>query len=189
MTKAGPLGRGATYKDLCEVPDHLVAEILEGDLWVSPHPAPRHQHTAAMLTAEIVPPFQHGNGGPGGWWLMYEPEIHLNDDVLVPDLAGWRRDRLSKIGDKAHMTQAPQWVCEILSPSTEKIDRNQKLRIYAREGVCHVWLVHPIKRTLEVLRLADGRFVGLTTLKDDAVAQAEPFDAVPFPLTRIWPQL
>lgn len=85
------------------------------------------------------------------------------------------------------MTQAPQWVCEILSPSTEKIDRNQKLRIYAREGVSHVWLVHPIKRTLEVLRLADGRFAGLTTLKDDAVAQAEPFDAVPFPLTRIWP--
>lgn len=189
MSNAGPLGRAASYKDLCDVPDHLIAEILEGDLWVSPRPAMRHSHAAATLSAELIPPFQHGRGGPGGWWLLYEPEVHLTDDVLVPDLAGWRRDRLEKIGNPAYMTQPPQWVCEILSPSTAKIDRNQKLRIYARERVSHVWLIDPIARTLEVLRLVDGRWVGVTTLKDDAVVQAEPFDAVPFPLTRIWPEL
>lgn len=189
MSKPGPLGRAATYKDLCEVPDHLIAELLEGDLWASPRPAMRHQHVATMLTIELGPPFQHGRGGPGGWWLLYEPEIHLTDDVVVPDLAGWRLDRLKKIRNQAYMTQPPHWVCEILSPATETIDRRQKLKIYAREGVEHVWLMDPVKRTLEVLRLAEGRWLTVTTLADHAIAQAEPFDAVPFPLSRIWPDL
>ena len=189
MTKAGPLGRAATYKDLCDVPDHLIAEILDGDLWVSPRPALPHSHVAMMLSGEIGPPFNQGRGGPGGWWILYEPEVHLKDDVVVPDFAGWKRERLAKPKNQAHMTQPPDWVCEILSPSTKHLDRKLKLKIYAREGVCHVWLLDPIKRTLEVLRLADGTWVPLVTLKDDAVAQVEPFDAVAFPLTRIWPEL
>jgi len=186
MGKSEPFGRAATYKDLCQVPDHLIAEILEGDLWVSPRPAMRHSHAAAMLSAEIMGPFGQGRGGPGGWWILYEPEVHLRDDVVVPDFAAWRRDRLKKPASEAYMTQRPDWVCEILSPSTQHIDRKLKLKIYAREGVSHLWLVDPTARTLEVLRLDDGTWTPLATLTDDAVAEAEPFDAVPFPLTRIW---
>lgn len=189
MSKTGPFGRAATYKDLTQVPDHLIAELLDGDLWVSPRPAMRHQHVATMLTIELGPPFQHGKGGPGGWWLLYEPEVHLSDDVLVPDLAAWRLERLEKIRNEAYMTQAPHWVCEIVSPSTQTLDRGQKLRVYAREGVEHVWLIDPVKRTLEVLRLDAGRFVVVAMLSKDASAQAEPFDAVSFPLTRLWPAI
>lgn len=189
MTKAGLLGRAATYKDLFEVPDHLIAEILEGDLWVSPHPAPRHSHTAVMLTVALVPPFQQGNGGPGGWQFLYEPELHLAGDVLVPDLAGWRCQRQVKLMERAHITAAPDWVCEIISKSTEKIDRGLKQRCYARHGVRYVWFADPVKQTLEVMKLAAGTWVRLLALKADAVAAAEPFEAVPFPLTQIWPEL
>ena len=170
------------------VPGDMIAEILDGDLWATPRPAPRHSHAAAMLTAELGPPFGQGRGGPGGWWLLFEPEIHREDDVLVPDLAGWRRERLDKELERAFITLSPDWVCEILSPSTERIDRETKLRIYAREGVSHVWLVDPVARTLEAMRLVNGRWAALPTLRDDDLAQVEPFDTVPFPLTRIWIQ-
>jgi Uma2 family endonuclease len=186
--KAEPLGRAATYRDLCEVPDHLVAEILNGDLWVSPHPAPRHSHVQSTLIAELLPPFQHGRGGPGGWRLLVEAELHLAGDVLVPDLAGWLASRASTLMDKPHISIRPDWVCEILSRSTEKIDRGLKMQIYAREKVGHLWFADPRRRTLEVFKLVAGVWVPLQLLNDDAVAAAEPFDAVPFPLSRIWPE-
>lgn len=169
------------------MPEHLVAEILEGDLWVSPRPAPRHSHVAAMLTAELVPPFQHGRGGPGGWHFLYEPELHLGGDVLVPDLAGWRSDRQLTFMERAHITQAPDWACEILSKSTEQIDRGLKQRIYGRQDVGYLWYIDPIAQTLEVLRLAAGTWLPIVTLKDNAIAVVEPFDRVEIPLTRIWP--
>lgn len=185
--KAGILGRAATYKDLCDVPDNLVAEILAGDLWVSPRPAPRHSHAAVRLTVELVPPFQDGRGGPGGWHLLFEPELHLHGDVLVPDLAGWCKDRAKTLMERAHIITTPDWVCEIVSPSTEDLDRGIKVGIYAREGVRYIWLVDPVKQTLEVLKLAAGVYVPILALAGDALAAAEPFDAVPFPLKRIWP--
>lgn len=184
--KTEPLGRAATYKDLCQVPDHLIAEILEGDLWASPRPGMRHSHAAAMLSAEIMGPFGQGRGGPGGWWILFEPEVHLRDDVVVPDVAAWRRDGLKKPVTEAYMTQPPDWVCEIVSPSTEHVDRKLKLKIYAREGVGYLWLIDPIARALEVLRLDHRTWVPVATLHDDAVAEVEPFAAVRFPLTRIW---
>lgn len=183
----GLLSRGATYQNLCEVPDHLIAEILGGDLWASPRPAPRHSHVAMMLTAQLVPPFQHGDGGPGGWRLLYEPELHLKGDVLVPDLAGWRAPRAHGLMDLAHVVEPPDWVCEILSASTENIDRALKPGIYAREGVRFMWLVDPVEHRLEVFKLADRTYVSILSRQDDEIATAEPFDAVPFPLTRLWP--
>jgi hypothetical protein len=186
--KAAILGRGATYQDLREVPDHLIAEILDGDLWVSPHPAPRHQHVAMMLSIELGPPFQHGEGGPGGWNLLFEPELHLGHDVLVPDLAGWRKERTLKLMERAHITDSPDWVCEIISKSTEKIDRGLKQRIYARHGVRYLWFADPIKRTLEVFKLAADVWVPILTADNEAIANAQPFDAVPFRLSRIWPE-
>ena len=187
-SEAAILGRKATYKDLREVPEHLIAEILEGDLWVSPHPLPRHSHAMTMLVAALVPPFQHGNGGPGGWQLLAEIEVHLHGDVLVPDLAGWRSNRDPELMERPRVTAAPDWVCEILSKSTEKIDRGLKMQIYARENVGHLWFVDPRKRTLEIFKLVAGVWVPIRSLKDDAVVAAEPFDAVPFPLARLWPE-
>lgn len=186
--EAAILGRGATYEDLCEVPDHLIAEILDGDLWVSPHPMPRHSHAMTMLAVALVPPFQHGNGGPGGWQLLVEVEVHFGGDVLVPDLAGWRSDRDLKVMERSLVTDAPDWVCEILSKSTEKIDRGLKMQIYAREKVGHLWFVDPRTRTLEAFKLIAGVWVPIRLLRDNAIVAAEPFDAVPFPLARLWPE-
>jgi Uma2 family endonuclease len=184
---ATPLKRAATYDDLCRVPDHLVAEILDGDLFASPRPAIRHAHAASTLGAEIGGPFHQGRGGPGGWWILDEPELHLHDDVVVPDLAGWRRARLPVLPDAAFISLAPDWVCEVLSPSTASLDRLRKLRIYAREGVAHTWLLDPILRTLEILGLENGRWTIVSTVGGQEVVHAEPFEILPLELARLWP--
>lgn len=119
------------------MPDTQVAEILAGELHTSPRPTPRHAVASSGLGADLSGPFDRGRGGPGGWWILDEPEIHVGDDVVVPDLAGWRRTRLPEM-PAAFFTLAPDWVCKTLSPSTEHIDRGTKLAIYAREGVAHL---------------------------------------------------
>src|SRR5687768_370509 len=130
--------RRATYEDLVQVPDHQVAEILDGELIVTPRPALRHAGASSMLGGHLVGPFQVGRGGPGGWWILDEPELHLADDIVVPDLAGWRHEHLPVVPDAAYLTLAPDWVCEVISPATERMDRSRKMRIYAREGVTHL---------------------------------------------------
>ena len=157
MSRPGLTKRRATYEDLMEVSDLKVAEILEGELYASPRPAVPHALATSVLGIEIGGPFQQGRGGPGGWWILDEPELHLSQDVVVPDLAGWRRERMAALPDAPAIALAPDWVCEVLSPSTEAIDRVPKLRIYAREGVGHVWLINPVTRTLEALRLETAR--------------------------------
>jgi Uma2 family endonuclease len=179
--------RRATYEDLCEVPDHKVAEILDGELIVTPRPALRHARASSALGGHLWAPFEGGRGGPGGWRILDEPELHLTDDIVVPDLAGWRRERLAVVPDAAYMTLAPDWVCEVLSPTTERIDRSRKMRVYAREGVLHMWLLDPIVRTLEVLRLEGARWVVLTTHSDTDVVRVEPFEATEIDLTTLWP--
>ena len=170
-----------------KVPDHLVAEIVDGELHTSPRPAPLHSVAASELGAELGPPFSRGRGGPGGWWILDEPELHLGKDILVPDLAGWRRNRLPVISDKTpYFVLAPDWICEVLSPSTYRLDRIKKLRIYGREGVKHAWLLHPGERTLEVLRLESGRWAIVATHADDAVVRAEPFEVLAIDLLPLW---
>lgn len=181
--------RPATYEDLLQVPDHLVAEILDGELVTTPRPALPHAQTYAALVAELHGPFSQGRGGPGGWWILAEPELHLQRDVVVPDLAGWRRETLPTIPDAAYITVPPDWVCEILSPSTEQIDRLRKLRIYGREGMNGIWLVNPIQRTLEIYTLLYGHWTLAATHGGEDTVRAEPFDAVPLELPRIWPQV
>ena len=183
-----PLKKNATYADLCEVPENFVAEILGGDLYAFPRPASRHSFAASVLGAELMGPFHRGNNGPGGWWLLDEPELHFDADVLVPDIAGWRRERMPTFPDTAYIAVAPDWVCEVLSPSTEKIDRSKKLAIYAREGVRHVWLVDPLLRTLEVLRLESQRWSLVAAHEGGASVRAEPFDAIELPLAALWPE-
>jgi Uma2 family endonuclease len=186
MSRPASVRRPAVYEDLIAVPEHLVAEIVDGDLHTSPRPSPRHALASSGLTADLLGPFDRGRGGPGGWWILAEPELHLSDDVVVPDLAGWRRARLPAMPAEAFVTVAPDWVCETLSPATERLDRGQKLAIYAREGVAHLWLLNPIAETLEAYRLEQGRWLLLVTHSGDAAARIEPFDAIEIELWHLW---
>lgn len=176
----------ATYEDLLEVPDILVAEIIDGELHVTPRPAPKHADAGSGLGGALRGPFDRGRGGPGGWRILFEPELHLKADVLVPDLAGWRRTRLPVLPDEAFFSIAPDWACEVLSPSTAALDRVKKLAVYAREGVSHVWLVDPVAHTLEVLRLEGGRWTILSAGSGLAVLRAEPFEAIELDLSLLW---
>lgn len=175
----------ATYEDVLNAPEHKVAEILDGELFLSPRPAFRHSAASSRLGV-ILGTFDESQGGRGGWWILDEPELHLGENVVVPDLAGWRRERLPSIPDVASYSLAPDWVCEVLSPSTERIDRGRKLRIYADASVAHAWFVNPVERTLEVLRLRDGAWTIVTVCTGSDPVRVEPFDAIELPLGRLW---
>jgi Uma2 family endonuclease len=181
-----PAKRRATYEDLLAVPKHLVAEIIHGALVTQPRPASRHARAASRLGAELDGPFDRAKGGPGGWLLLDEPELHLHGDILVPDLAGWRRERMPELPDAAAFELAPDWACEVLSPSTAATDRAEKMPIYARERVGHVWLVDPIAQTLEALRLDGTRWILLGTWRDDARVRVEPFETFELELDGLW---
>jgi Uma2 family endonuclease len=181
-----PARRRATYEDLLAVPKHLVAEILHGVLVTQPRPAAKHARASSVLGVELGGPFDRGKGGPGGWVLLDEPELHLHGDILVPDLVGWRRERMPEIPDAAAFELAPDWVCEVLSPSTAATDRAEKMPIYARERVPHLWLVDPIARTLEGLRLDGARWTLLGTWRDGAKVRVEPFETFELELAGLW---
>jgi len=180
----------ATYEDLMAVPEHLVAEIVDGELFTSPRPKLPHAQSSSQLLADLLGAFGGPPGGaeshPGGWWILFEPELHFAEDVVVPDLAGWRRARLPALPDVVGISLAPDWLCEVLSPSTGQLDRVRKLPLYAREGVPNVWLVDPGDRTLEVCRLEAGRWIVAGAYGDRDVVRAEPFDAVELDLSRWW---
>jgi Uma2 family endonuclease len=183
---ASTVKRRATYDDLLQVPPHRVAEIVEGQLYVSPRPASRHALASSALGSELGPPFHRGRGGPGGWWIIDEPELHFGDDVVVPDLAGWRRERLPEFPDTPAFSLAPDWACDVVSPSTERLDRAKKMPVYAAAGVPHLWLVNPTARTIEVYRLADSRWLLLATHEGAQRVRAEPFEAVELELAPLW---
>jgi len=193
---SGPMSvakRRATYEDLMQVPDTKIAEIIDGELIVSPRPASPHAATAGAVFTDLAG-FGGGArnpGGPGGWWIVFEPELHSGDDVLVPDLAAWRHERMPRIPNVAAFTLAPDWICEVISPSTGRVDRSRKTRIYAREGVGHLWLVDPLLRTLEVYRLDGGagderRWVVVGTHGGDERVRPEPFADAEIALERWW---
>jgi len=186
MPRVPPFDRPATYDDLAQLPDNLVAEIVAGELHATPRPAAPHAIASSVLGGWLVPPFHEGRGGPGGWWILDAPELHLGGDVLVPDLAGWRRSRMPRRPETAYFALAPDWVCEILSPSTSQLDRVQKLAIYARERVPFAWLIDPLARTLEVLRLENGRWTILATHAGAEQVRAEPFDEIDLDLSALW---
>ena len=177
----------ATYQDVLDAPPHRVAEVVDGVLHTSPRPAMPHARARSALGVKLGGPFDYDAGGPGGWWIVFEPELHLGEDILVPDLAGWRRERMPAFPVGAYCTLAPDWVCEVLSASTRKLDLDGKRPVYAREGVGHLWLVDPTARTLEAFELRDGEWVRIATVKDDAPVRIRPFEAVTFSLNDLWP--
>lgn len=176
----------ATYEDILALPPHVTGQIVDGELHVSPRPANPHATAASTLGMDIGSAFQRGRGGPGGWWIFHEPELHFGLDVTVPDLAGWRRSRLPAIPPTAYFTLAPDWICEVLSPSTASFDRVKKMRVYAREGVGHAWLVDPEARTLEVYRLGAGQWTLLAAHEETETVRAEPFEEIEIALPDLW---
>ena len=184
---ADPAKRSATYADLAAVPPNLVAEILDGELVTPPRPAPAHVTGDTALIIELGGPFQKGRGGPGGWIFLGKPEIHLGPHVVVPDVAAWRRERMPHMPRTAYYEIAPDFVCEVISRSTEADDRGRNRRIYATYEVPHLWYLDPVARLLEVFRLRDKQWVLFDTFEDGDAVKAPPFDAVPFLLADLWP--
>ncbi|MFO1141628.1 MAG: Uma2 family endonuclease [Amaricoccus sp.] len=182
-----PARSPATYQDVLDAPEGMVAELVEGVLHLQPRPASRHALAISSLVDELVGPFQKRRGGPGGWWIVAEPELHLGSDVLVPDLAGWRRERMAAYPDAPWFDLAPDWACEVLSPGTRRFDLDVKRRIYAESGIGHLWLVDPKPRTLEALAREGGSWVLVAALKGGEEARVPPFEAISFPLAALWP--
>lgn len=178
------LERPATYADLLKVPEHLVAEIVEGELFTSPRPAPRHSYAGGALHGELRSRF--GRGGGAEWLLLIEPELHLGDDVLVPDVAGWRVSRMPEFPQTASIDLAPDWICEVLSPSTARLDRLRKLPRYAHHGVARVWIVDPIIKGVEIFQLNAGHYTLIDALEGNEVVHAEPFAAFELDLSLLW---
>lgn len=176
----------ATYPDVENLPPNLVGEIVDGDLYASARPAAPHTGTTAVLGMCLGNPFHRGRGGPGGWWIVDEPELAIESDIVVPDLAGWRRERMPVFPKEAQFTLVPDWICEVVSPATARLDRALKVPRYARWGVGHLWLVDPLLRTLEVYRNLEGRWLHLGVWSDDDECGAEPFEAAPFRLGELW---
>lgn len=185
--QATKIGRAATYQDVLDAPPDMIAEIASGRLYLHPRPALRHARACLKLGARLDDPFENGIGGPGGWYFAIEPELHLGADVLVPDLAGWRRERMGAFPDAPATDLAPDWVCELLSPATRRFDLTVKRELYGARGVGHLWLIDPGARTLEAFELRDGAWMLIAALQEAAEVRVASFDAIGFPLAALWP--
>lgn len=184
---ADPAPKRASYEDLFDLADNIVGQIIDGELHTHPRPAPIHAQAASTLGEELGPPFKRGRGGPGGWIILFEPELHLGSDILVPDLAGWRRKNMPELPvDKAYFELAPDWVCEVLSPNTAHLDRGPKRQVYQAHGVRHIWFVDPEAKTLEVLELDERGYRLVEVYSGEAKIRAIPFDAIELELGLLW---
>lgn len=179
----------ATYADLLRLPDDVRAEILAGEVVTAPAPLPRHSRVQRSLSRFVGGPFDDddGRGGPGGWWILLEVDVALGPhDVVRPAVAGWRRERLPSPGDVRPIEVSPDWVCEVLSPSTTVRDRTLKRDLYAGAGVGHYWIVDADARTLEAFALDGGRWVLVGNHDDGATARIPPFEAVELEIGRLF---
>ena len=168
------------YAALEALPHDLTGEIVDGQLHATPRPGPQHVRAASVLVMDIGPPFHRGRGGPGGWQIIAEPEVHFirKIELTVPNIAGWRRERLPSMPKTAFFEIVPDWICEIASPSTGRYDRHTKLPAYERHGVPIVWLLHPVQRWLEVHVLEDGGYACSGRIEGDAPIRQPPFEVV-----------
>ncbi len=190
MSELEPAKEKASYEDLYTLPENMTGEIVDGELTASPRPSPEHANVAFALSAEIGPPYRFGRGGPGGWIILFEPEIEFSkNDILVPSFAGWRRERFPGWPQVNWLSVAPDWICEILSPSTARNDRITKMNIYARHEVRYFWLIDPRDRTLEAFILESGRWVKMAGFSDYDKVRVEPFEEIEIDLSNFWAEL
>jgi Uma2 family endonuclease len=185
-TMAARVREHATYEDLLRLPDNMVGELIGGELFASPRPTGPHTNASSALGFALGPTFQWGQGGPGGWWIFDEPELHLGRNVLVPDLAGWRRERMPEYPKSHIFSIVPDWICEVTSPSSGRLDRLKKMPVYARGDVEYAWIVDPEQQTIEAFQRDGDRWTLLNTYGEDAIVRIEPFDAIEINLTLIW---
>ncbi len=176
----------AVYDDLYTIPDTMIGQIIGGELFAMPRPSPRHAQAASILGIRIGGPFYLGEGGPGGWLILDEPEIQLDSHTFVPDIAGWKKERLGKIPETNWISVVPDWICEVLSPGTARIDKKKKMPIYAQFGVPYLWLVDPLEKTLEIFRLDNGNWLVAAVYSEDDIVRAEPFQAIEINLSSLW---
>lgn len=176
----------ASYQDLLQLPENIIGEIINGRLETQPRPSPKHALASSSLGDELTSPFQKSKGGPGGWWIIDEPELHLGNDIFVPDIAGWQKEKMPVLPATAWFEAVPDWICEILSPSTAKIDRIEKMPLYAEYGVQYLWLIDPNLRTLEVYELRQGQWLLLGSCDNDSDVCFKPFHAISFSLGNLW---
>lgn len=174
------------YSDLCNLPENVVGQILNGELIVSPRPGPKHSRASTKLGGKLGEPFDSGKGGPGGWWLFDEPEVHIEGHAFVPDLAGWKKENLPSLPETAHFSLSPDWVCEVVSPSSSRHDRVTKMNLYAQFKIPFYWLIDPALKTLEVFELSSSRWVLNSSYQGDDKVSAQPFDAIEFDLGDLW---
>lgn len=189
MSDALKQKRKATYENILRLPDNVVGEIINGELFVSPRPSGPNIYAASSLCEELMGPFSKGkSGGPGGWWILVEPEIEFKKDTqhFVPDLAGWRKNRMAKPPESHIFKMAPDWVCEVLSPSNIRADKTEKAPQYASFGVKHLWFINPRDKTLDILRLETGKWVLLFSYSGADKVRAEPFQEWEFDLGSLW---
>ena len=181
-----PPPRPATRAELDELPDDVEGEIIKGRLHVMPKPRPRHVNIAGLIGMLVGPPFQLGVNGPGGWWILVEPGIELPEAAEIgPDVAGWRRERLPELPENP-ISVVPDWVCEVLSPTTRRHDMSVKRPFYAKVGVRWMWIVDPEPQLLTVSRLYDGRWSEMATFAGEVRVRAEPFEGVELDLSTWW---
>ena len=181
--------RPATSADIEALPPDVIGEIINGALFTQPRPSVQHSFSATSLTDEVVGPFQKGRGGPGGWTFLTEPELILGPHTLVPDLVGWRKDRMPRVPRTKRVENiCPNWVCELLSDATEKRDRGEKRVIYAAYGVDHLWLVDPRVCSVEVFQRQDRQWLAIGYYTDSDKVAAPPFEAITMDLSVMWPE-
>lgn len=181
-----PAKKISTYDDLYRLPDNMIGEIIDGEIIASPRPSRRHGYTASTIGDEIGPAYRLGRGGPGGWIIIDEPEIAFGENILVPDLAGWKKERFPVEEEHNWISVVPDWVCEIVSPSSAGIDRVTKMGIYARHRVPHYWIIDPIGKTLEVLENNNMQWSIIGSYAGDDKVQADPFPAIVIDLGSLW---
>ncbi len=182
-----PAKKKATYDDLYGIPENMTGEIINGQLIATPRPSKEHALASSYLGAEVIPPYCHGRGGgPGGWVILDEPEIKFGENILVPDMAGWRKERFPASKETNWISVAPDWICEVLSPGTLRLDRVKKMAVYGQFGVQHSWLIEPVAKTLEIFRLESGRWVLLGAFSEDDKVRAEPFQEIEIDLSVLW---
>jgi Uma2 family endonuclease len=184
---AEPANKEATYSDLFDIPENMTGEIINGELIAAPRPSRRHVYASTSLGGKLTPPYQFGEAnGPGGWIIIIEPEVGLGRNILVPDLAGWKRERFPVAEDHNWISTPPDWVCEVLSPGTAKIDKTGKMSIYAQHTVPYLWFIDPLAKTLDAFRLENGKWVVVGLFVGSDTIRIAPFEEAEIDLNALW---